>query len=144
MRSKLNFLINVSLKKRIKSKWFLVANLIIALLLVGIINIDSIITLFGGDFDSKTKVYIVDESNKISEVFKANLEEYQKTLYGENEVYEVIITDETSQDIKTKIQEEENSSLLIEFKEENNTITSKLVSLAKIDTYDYQIINSAV
>ena len=41
MRSKLNFLINVSLKKRIKSKWFLGANVIIALLMICIINIDS-------------------------------------------------------------------------------------------------------
>ena len=144
MRSKLNFLINVSLKKKIKSKWFLVANIVIALILIGIINIDSIITLFGGDFDSKTKIYIVDESNKISEIFKTNLEQYENTLYGENDVYEVIITEDASINIKTKIKEEENTSLLVEFKEENNTITSKLISLSKIDTYDYQIINSAV
>lgn len=144
MRSKLNFLINVSLKKKIKSKWFLVANIVIALILIGIINIDSIITLFGGDFDSKTKIYIVDESNKISEIFKTNLEQYENTLYGENDVYEVIITEDASSNIKTKIKEEENTSLLVEFKEENNTITSKLISLSKIDTYDYQIINSAV
>ena len=39
MRSKLNFLINVSLKKKIKSKWFLVANIIVALLLIAVINI---------------------------------------------------------------------------------------------------------
>ena len=144
MRSKLNFLINVSLKKRIKSKWFFIANLIIAVLLIGIINIDSIISLFGGDFDTKTKVYIVDESNTVSELFKANLEEYEKTLYKENNIYEIVITDETTEDIKNKIKEEENNSLLIEFKNENSTITSKLVSLSKIDTYDYQLINSAI
>jgi hypothetical protein len=56
MRSKLNFLINISLKKKIKSKWFLIANIVIAVLMIGIINIDSIITFFGGDFDSKTKI----------------------------------------------------------------------------------------
>ena len=144
MRSKLNFLINVSLKKRIKSKWFFIANLIIAVLLIGIINIDSIISLFGGDFDTKTKVYIVDESNTVSELFKANLEEYEKTLYKENNIYEIVITDETTEDIKNKIKEEENNSLLIEFKNVNSTITSKLVSLSKIDTYDYQFINSAI
>ena len=144
MRSKLNFLINVSLKKRIKSKWFLVANIIISILLIGIINIDSVISLFGGDFDTKTKIYIVDDSNTISELFKANLEEYEKTLYSENEVYEIVITDESSEKIKNKIKEEENTSLLIEFKNENNNISSKLVSLSKIDTYDYQLINSAI
>ena len=144
MRSKLNFLINVSLKKKINSKWFLVANIIIAILMLGIINIDSIITLFGGDFDSKTKIYIVDESNKLSEIFKSNLEYYESTLYGENSVYEIIISKEKIDEIKKKIIEEETTSLLIEFKEENNKITSKLISLSTIDSYDYQLINNSV
>ena len=43
MRNKLGFLIGISLKKKVKSKWFLIANIVIALLVVGIINIDSII-----------------------------------------------------------------------------------------------------
>lgn len=144
MRSKLNFLINVSLKKKIKSKWFLAANIIIAILMIGIINIDSIITLFGGDFDSKTKIYIVDETNKLSENFKTNLEYYENTLYGENSVYDIILSDETVDQVKEKIQEEENSSLLIQFKEENENIISKLISLSTIDSYDYQLINGAV
>ena len=52
MRSKLNFLINMSLNKKIKSKWFLISNIVIAILMIAIINIDSILTFFGGDFDS--------------------------------------------------------------------------------------------
>ena len=144
MRSKLNFLINVSLNKKIKSKWFLVANLIIAILMIGIINIDSIITFFGGDFDSKTKIYVVDETNKISENFKTNIKQYETTLYGEDSTYEIIISDDSLKDIKTKITEEENTSLLISFSEEEGKITPTLISNSTIDTYDYQLINSAV
>ena len=144
MRSKLNFLINISLKKKIKSKWFLISNIVIAILMVGIINIDSIITLFGGDFDSKTKIYIVDETNELSETFKTNLEYYEDTLYGENSVYEIIVSDESKKTIKERILSEENSSLIVEFKNENNSITSTLISLSTIDTYDYQFINGAV
>jgi len=144
MRSKLNFLINVSLKKKIKSKWFLIANVVIAILLVGLINIDSIIKSFGGDFDSKTKIYIVDKTNVLSETFKINLMHYEDTLYGEEDVFDIIITNEIVENIKNKIKEEENSSLLIEFNNINNKINSKLISLSTIDTYDYQLINSAV
>jgi len=144
MRSKLNFLINVSLNKKIKSKWFLIANLIIAILMIGIINIDSIITFFGGDFDSKTKIYVVDESNKISESFKTNLEYYETTLYGDGSTYEIIISDESLKDIKTKIINEENTSLLISFSEKDGKIVPTLISHSTIDTYDYQLINSAV
>lgn len=144
MRSKLNFLINVSLKKKIKSKWFLIANIIIAILMIGIINIDSIITFFGGDFDSKTKIYIVDESNELSESFKANLEYYESTLYGDSSVYDIIISEESTEDIKEKIKNEEETSLLVEFKKENEKIISKLISLSTVDSYDYQLINGAV
>lgn len=144
MRSKLNFLINVSLKKKIKSKWFLIANIVIAILMIGIINIDSIITQFGGDFDSKTKVYVVDDTNQLGQSFKVNLQYYEETLYGESSVYEIIISDDNIDKIKEKIQTEENSALLIEFKELDEKITTKLVSLSTIDSYDYQLINGAV
>lgn len=144
MRSKLNFLINVSLNKKLKSKWFLIANLIIAILMIGIINIDSIITFFGGDFDSKTKIYVVDETNKISESLKTNIKQYETTLYGEDSTYEIIISDDSLKEIKTKITEEENTSLLINFSEKEGKIVPTLISHCTIDTYDYQLINSAV
>ena len=110
MRSKLNFLINMSLKKKIKTKWFLIANIIIAIIMLGIINIDSIITLFGGDFDTKTKIYVVDKTEKLSQTFKTNLEEYSKILYNNSEIYEIIISDEKIDDIKEKIKEKENKN----------------------------------
>lgn len=146
MRSKLNFLINMSLKKKIKSKWFLVANVVIALLIVGIVNIDSIITLFGGDFDSKTKIYISDETDIIGNSFEENLKYYENSLYGEeNSNYKIEITDKLKNDIIETIKTEENSSILIQiFYDENNNIKAKLTSLSTLDTYDYQLISSAL
>ena len=144
MRSKLNFLINVSLKKKIKSKWFLIANIVIAILMIGIINIDSIITFFGGDFDSKTKIYISDNTNELKDTFKSNLEYYEEFLYKDKDIYEIEITEYSKEKLVEKIKNEENSSLLIEFSKEDNKITPTLISLSKIDTYDYQLINSAV
>lgn len=146
MRSKLNFLINVSLKKKVKSKWFLVANIVIAILIIGIINIDSIITLFGGDFDTKTKIYISDETKIVAPSFEENLNIYETNLYGEkSNQYEIEITDKSLDDIETLIKEEENSSILIQiFYDENNDVKAKLTSLSTLDTYDYQLISSAL
>lgn len=146
MRSKLNFLINVSLKKKVKSKWFLVANIVIALLIIGIINIDSIITLFGGDFDTKTKIYILDETKIVAPSFEENLNIYETNLYGEkSSQYEIEITDKSLENIETLIKEEENSSILIQiFYDENNDVKAKLTSLSTLDTYDYQLISSAL
>ena len=73
MRSKLNYLIGASLKRKVKTKWFLVANIIIALVVVGIINIDSIITFFGGDFDDAQKVYVIDDTNRAYDILEEQL-----------------------------------------------------------------------
>ena len=146
MRSKLNFLINVSLKKKIKSKWFLVANIVIGLLIVGLINLDSIITKFGGDFDTNTKIYISDETSVIAPSFEEALNVYVTNLYGtEESSYEVEITDKAASEIQETIKEEENKSILIEISyDENNDIKAKLISLSTLDTYDYQIISGVL
>ena len=95
MRNKLGFLIGVSLKKKIKSKWFLIANIIIALLIIGVVNIDSIITLFGGEFDKKTPIYITDETNIIKDSFVTNLNYYEQNLYkNESSKYEIPLRNE--------------------------------------------------
>lgn len=146
MRSKLNFLINISLKKKIKSKWFLIANVIISLLIVGLINLDSIVTKFGGDFSYSTKIYISDETSVIAPSFKEALQVYVFNLYGtEGSNYEVEITNKTSSEIEEKIKEEENKSILIEISyDANKDIKAKLISLTNLDTYDYQIISGAL
>jgi calcineurin-like phosphoesterase family protein len=56
MTDKLKFLTKMSLNKKIKTKWFLIANLIFAILIIGLLNIDSIIKFFGGDFEAFRQV----------------------------------------------------------------------------------------
>ena len=51
MRNKFLYLIKVSLKRKIDTKWFRIANILIALVIIGTANIDSIINYFGGDFN---------------------------------------------------------------------------------------------
>ena len=63
MKNKLKYLIKLSLNKKIKSKWFIVANAILLLIIASIINIDSIIKFFGGDFSKKTEILIIDNIN---------------------------------------------------------------------------------
>lgn len=146
MRSKLNFLINISLKKKIKSKWFLIANIIIGLLIVGLINLDTIISKFGGDFNESTKIYISDETNVIAPTFEETLNVYVTNLYGTEESnYNVVVTDKSSKEIEEIIKNEEKNSILIDiFYDGNNNINAKLISLTTLDTYDYQIISNAL
>jgi len=64
MKSKFGFLVKYSLKKKIDTKWFKVVNILLCLLLVFLVNMDSIINFFGGDFNEKDKIYIVDNANR--------------------------------------------------------------------------------
>ena len=64
----------MSLNKKIKTKWFLIANLIFAILIVGLLNIDSVIKFFGGDFDDVQEILVIDEVG-VYDQFKLYYEE---------------------------------------------------------------------
>lgn len=145
MRSKLNFLINSSLKRKIKTKWFLVANIIIAVLIVGIINVDSIIKLFGGDFDEKTKVYVVDNTNVSFGVFENNLKEYSKSLDESGEIFQIIKYKKGVENAKEILTTKEKDSILIVLNnDQSNIMSASIISSNSLDTYNYQIINTAL
>ena len=73
MNKKLWFLTKRSLNKKIKTKWFLIANLIFFILIIGIANIDSVIRVFGGDFNEKAEILVIDNVNVFNQ-FKENYE----------------------------------------------------------------------
>lgn len=80
MKNKLSFLTKMSLKKKIKTKWFLIANIIFAILLIGLINIDSIITAFGGDFSQEKEIIISSSDQLLTEKAVNYFKEYNKII----------------------------------------------------------------
>lgn len=148
MRSKLNFLIDNSFKKKVKSKWFFIANIAICIVLIAIVNIDSIISLLGGDFNDKSKIYVLDETNMMYESFDANLKTYENDLYDTKESkYEVVLADKSLDELEKLVKEDkkENNSMIIHiYNDDENNLSANLITLTKIDTYDYQLIVSAL
>lgn len=148
MKSKLNYLINVSLKRKIKTKWFVIANIVIAIIIAGIINIDSIINVFGGDFNNKTKVYVVDETSIAYDIFKFQVETTNISLNGTSESnYELIKSDKSVEDLKNVIEtnEEEETSIVLNFKaSEENTLSVLMITKEYIDLIDIQVLTSAI
>ena len=63
MSKKFGFLTSESIKKKINTKSFKIINIVLCIIIVLAINFDSIIKLFGGDFDEPVNVYIVDEAD---------------------------------------------------------------------------------
>ena len=145
MRSKLDYLITLSLKRKMKTKWFLITNILIAILIIGLINIDSIITLFGGDFNKKTKLYVIDNTNEAYELFKTELDNSSKLL-NEESGYEVYRYDKTIDDAMEELKEKDNyDNYYLEFSYlDDYSLKVKLVTKEYIDIYDTQILNNAL
>ena len=73
MSNKFWYLTKQSLKKKLKSKWFIGVNIMLLFVIIAIININSIIAFFGGDFTEKTKVYVIDNTEISYPIFKESM-----------------------------------------------------------------------
>ena len=142
MNKKLWFLTKMSLNKKIKTKWFLIANLIFLILIVGITNIDSIIKFFGGDFNEKCEILVIDNANVFNQ-FKENYEKGNNYLSDYEETTITRYLNKYEDGIK-ELKAEDNKILLIIDKDYNNYIKAKVVSKEKLGTITNTIINSSL
>ena len=140
MKTKLKYLIKNSLSKKMKTKWFVIANIILFVVIAGLINIDSIIKFFGGDFNDKLEIMVIDNIGSYEE-FKSTYEVASETLdLGE---VEIIKYDKTYEDALDEIKEEDK--ILIELNaDDTNFVRAKLVSNDNIDVNIYQLITTTI
>ena len=99
MTNKLKFLTKISLKRKINTKWFLIANVIFAILIISLLNIDSVISFFGGDFDETQIVYLKDNTNKTYDILKAQNDSYKNITNDEENAFKIKKTNKTSNEI---------------------------------------------
>lgn len=143
MKNKLWYLTGVSLKRKIKSKWFVIVNIILMFAIVGLFNIDSIIGFFGGDFNEKQKIYVIDNTNNSFEIFKDSIEKTDINLKNSNS-YEVKKYNKSLEDGKKKIKKEEKAIIIELNSDEKDILKAKVISNTFIDTIDYQIITNCL
>jgi len=142
MNKKLKYLTKLSLNKKIKSKWFYIANIILSILIISIANIDSIIKLFGGDFSEKTTINVIDNTNYVYSDFESI---YNSSVNYMDDIKEtrLVKTDIPEEEITKKLKENEDILLVID-KDEENFLTAKVIVDNKIDTIIFQLINSSL
>lgn len=137
MKNKLKFLVNMSLRRKIKTKWFVLANVIFALLIVGLFNVDTIINAFGGDFDDAQKVYVVDNSNekyKTFDILKKQSEEYKSMTNNSDEAFDF---KRAKKDVKEIIEDDKDAWVLVIDNDSENVIRAKLVSEGYASATEY-------
>lgn len=141
MTNKLKFLTKMSLDKKIKTKWFLIANLIFAILVIGLLNIDTVIKFFGGDFDETQEILVIDEVSCFDN-FKNYYEDGSKYLTDYVDT-KLTMYDGTYED-GIKLVEDENAILLVISKDDDNYISAKVVSNESVGSITTTLINTTL
>ena len=114
MTRKFFYLVKLSFNKKLKSKWFIAVNIILALSLFALFNLNSIITFFGGEFDKPLKVLVYDKTNISYSYLKNNIGSLTSEL--------------------------EDKKILISLNLDDNLLKAKVISDKKIDSSVYQVI----
>lgn len=155
------FLVGMSLKRKIKTKWFLWANILLFVAIACAFNIDHIIEAFGGDFNQKETIYVIDHTEMGTyDIFKQQLELTNTTLQTEDQTSaiqseEVKATEEESDYIvkkhadnekdARKLAEEDKHNYIVIFEEDpDQIIKTTLISKDYLGTTDSQVINQAI
>ena len=143
MMNKFWYLTKYGLKKKFKSKSFIISNIIIALVLLVIFNIDSIISFFGGDFEEDTKIYVVDNTNESFDTFKSSFESMKISL-NESSTNNVIYKSEKNvDDLKKEI--EDTTDIIVEINADtDNYLSANIITENYIDTLTYQTLIQAI
>lgn len=140
MTNKFWFLVSYSLKKKMKTKWFIVVNIILLIAIVALVNIDSIISFFGGDFNSTYEIEVLDNVG-VYDAFQTTLESNNVSLTDNDITFEKI--EGTFENAQESIKD--TDKILVYFEpSETNYLDVKVVSDDTIDGLFYQNIVSAI
>ena len=143
MKNKLIYLTKISLNKKIKSKWFFIANIFLLILIVGLMNIDSIIKFFGGDFENITEILVINNTEyDIFEDIKINYDNNSKIINNEENNNFILFKDNLDK-AKEKIKENDGIILIIE-NDTNNFINASIITNDDIDPITFQILNTSL
>lgn len=141
MKNKAWFLIKQSLKKKMDTKWFKIVNVLICLLLIGVINIDKIINVFGGDFKDTVNIYLTGDNNYL-EGFNAYFLTNKKILNDER-TYEIAYSPDSVDTLKEKIEDTNNIIVNINL-DATEYLKADIISYNKIDTITYNLLSASL
>lgn len=131
MTRKFFYLVKLSFNKKLKSKWFIAVNIILALSLFALFNLNSIITFFGGEFDKPLKILVYDKTNISYPYLKNNID----SLTSELEDKKIVVKSVSNESKKIK-----DDEILISLNLDDNLLKAKVISDKKIDSSVYQVI----
>lgn len=142
MMNKFWFLTQSSFLKKIKSKWFLIVNILLLVVIVGIVNVDSIIKAFGGDFNDINEIVVLDKTDMSYDLFEKNLKSYNETL-DMKYTFDISKTIKTEEEIKKEIKDTDKVLIVLE-NSDTSYLKASIISDSYIDTMYYQLLYQAL
>lgn len=143
MKNKLKFLTKISLKRKINTKWFLIANIIFAVLIIGLLNMDTLISFFGGDFDKAQIVYVKDNTDKTYDILNEQNSAYKNLTDEDENAFKIEKTGKSSEEI-FKDKDNKDAWYLTIDNDEENYIKVTLTSEGYINTSSYAGISTII
>lgn len=141
MNNKFWFLVKDSLSKKIKTKTFIIVNILLLVALVSLANIDRIVMFFGGNFDKENNIMVIDNTNETYDIFK-NVIDNQETIIDTGLKYKV--TKYKSEEKARKNVKADEDIVIIINHDEENIINVKMITYGYINSNLYQLINSSI
>lgn len=143
MKNRLMFLIGEGIKRKVNTKTFKIVNMILLIAIPLLINIDTIIKFFGGDFDTATEVYINDETNNLYDTFINTFEQTESFTISQTDI-EFKKLEESKKDLENDIKEDESKNIILTIKsDEENILTAELTAYDEIDSgLEQRILNT--
>ena len=136
MINKLSYLTQISLSKKMKTKWFLWANIILLIAIVGLLNIDNIVKFFGGDFSNNIDILVIDNTNNSYDYLETTYKEYTKTL----DLNTTLKHYSKSYDDAIKEIKDTDNLILVLDPDPTNYLKANLIANSTIDTTTSQIL----
>lgn len=131
MLRKFFYLVKISFNKKLKSKWFIAVNVILAIAMFALFNLNSIITFFGGDFDKSLEILVYDKTNISYDYLKNNLINLANNLEEDKLVIKQVT--ENKKELK-------DDEILITLNIDDKLLSASVTSEKKIDQDIYQLI----
>lgn len=132
----------MSLDKKIKTKWFIVANVIFFIAIAGLVNIDNVVKFFGGDFEETTHIMVLDEVG-VYDAFSATYKNASKYIENLSNTKIEKYT-KTKKDGEKEVEEDNDKILLVLDKDKNNYLKVDLISYNGVDALTETAITSTL
>lgn len=140
MSSKFWYLTKQSFKKKAGSKWFIGINILLATLIIALININSIIAFFGGDFNETTNIIVLDQTDVSYPILK----EAMTTIIKDEELENINIKESDKTEKKLTNDLKDSEVVVVLNNDTTSYVTAKIISNEKIDNTTYQYIAQAL